>query len=187
MRKLIFKLMALALMVFMPYSAFATEAQSAVSESDVHVERTGASFRVALSIHVPAPPSLAWAVLTDFDHMAEFLPDLNSSQVIGHSDNLLKVKQEGIARSGFFSTHFESIREIRLSPQNEIRAHGVGGNIKQMESVMQLHAEDEGTRLTYHAEVTPGFWFPPFIGPALVRHQTAEQFSAMVQEMQRRH
>jgi hypothetical protein len=34
--------------------------------------------------------------------------------------------------------------------------------------------------------VQPGGLFPPFIGPDLVRHQTAQQFSAMVQEMQRR-
>ena len=186
MRKLLFGLMALVSLLVMPYSALAAEGQSAVSENDVQVERAGTSFRVALSIYVPVAPSLAWSVMSDFDHMAEFLPDLNSSQVTEHSDNLLKVKQKGVARYGLFSSRFESIREIRLTPQSEIRAHGVGGNIERMESVMQLHTESGGTRLTYHAEVTPGFWFPPFIGPALVRHQTAEQFSAMVQEMKRR-
>ena len=91
-----------------------------------------------------------------------------------------------IDRYGLFSSKFESIREIRLSPLREIRAHGVGGNIGRMESVMQLQAEGARTRLTYHAEVLPGFWFPPLIGPTLVRHQTAEQFSAMLREMARR-
>lgn len=51
---------------------------------------------------------------------------------------------------------------------------------------MQLEAEPGGTRLHYHAEVVPGFWFPPMIGPALVRHETAEQFSAIIREMMRR-
>ena len=51
---------------------------------------------------------------------------------------------------------------------------------------MQLEAETGGTRLQYHAEVQPDFWFPPLIGPALVQRQTAEQFSAMIQEMLRR-
>jgi hypothetical protein len=62
----------------------------------------------------------------------------------------------------------------------------VSGDFKRMDSVMQLKAEGVGTRLTYHAEVQPDFWFPPLIGPALTRRDIAEQFTAMVREMQRR-
>ena len=47
-------------------------------------------------------------------------------------------------------------------------------------------SERRGTRLSYHAEVVPAFWFPPLIGPSVVRRETAEQFSAMTREMQRR-
>ena len=139
-----------------------------------------------LTIYAPVAPSLAWAVLTDFEHMSEFVPNLTSSQVSERSDSGLKVTQKGVARYGLFSSNFESVREISLSALREIRAHNVGGNIQRMESLMQLQAEGAGTRLTYHAEVLPGFWFPPLIGPALVRHETAEQFSAMLREMVRR-
>jgi hypothetical protein len=51
---------------------------------------------------------------------------------------------------------------------------------------MQLEPEAGGTRLQYHAEVQPEFWMPPLIGPAIVRHETAEQFSAIIDEMIRR-
>ena len=97
-----------------------------------------------------------------------------------------KVSQKGVARYGIFSASFESVREIRLVPQREIRARNVSGNLKHMESVMQLVAEEGGTRLHYHAEVQPDFWFPPLVGPSLVQHETAEQFSAMIQETVRR-
>jgi hypothetical protein len=55
-----------------------------------------------------------------------------------------------------------------------------------MDSVMRLEPEPGGIRLQYHAEVQPNFWLPPMIGPALVQHETAEQFSAMIHEMLRR-
>jgi len=113
-------------------------------------------------------------------------PSLESSRVQEHSPTTLKLTQTGVAKYGVFSSHFESIREITLVPQREIQALGVGGTVPHAESRMQLLAEGSGTRMVYHAKVQPGGLFPPFIGPDLVRHQTAQQFSAMVQEMQRR-
>jgi carbon monoxide dehydrogenase subunit G len=141
---------------------------------------------VDVTVHVPVNAARAWAVLTDFEHMADFVPNLTSSQVTERSDTLVKVSQKGVAKYGFFSAPFESIREIHLTPRREIRAHGVGGNLRRMESVMQLEPDGSGTRLIYHAEVRPGFWFPPLIGPSLVQHETAEQFSAMLREMVQR-
>lgn len=167
-------------------AATAADATTAVADRDVHVERANGSFTVNVSIHVPVDAARAWAVLTDFEHMVDFVPNLASSQVTERSDTLVKVTQKGVAKYGFFSTHFESTREIHLTPKHEIRAHGVGGNVERMESVMELEPDGSGTRLTYHAEVLPGFWFPPLIGPSLVQHETAEQFSAMVHEMVRR-
>lgn len=185
-RRLFFWLLTLAAMLSPASWTMAADGPQLVPDSDVRVERSGDSFTVDLTLSAPVPPTQAWAVLTDFDHMSSFVPNLSSSQVVERSDTLLKVAQKGVAHYGLFSANFESIREIGLSPQYEIRAHGVGGNVQRMESVMQLQAEGTGTRLHYHAEVQPGFWFPPLIGPALVRHQTAEQFSALLQEMIRR-
>lgn len=186
LRKLFLILLALAALLCPVQAALSADAQPPVSDDEVRVQRSGGSFTVDTTLFTPVPPALAWAVLTDFEHMGSFVPNLSSSQVLERSDAMLKVAQKGVARYGVFSANFESIREISLSPQREIRAHNVGGNVKRMESVMQLQAEGTGTRLHYHAEVMPGFWFPPFIGPALVRHETAEQFSAMLQEMLRR-
>ncbi len=186
LRKLFFILWALVALFCPVQAALSADEPPLVPDGDVNVQRSGGSFTVDTSMFTPVPPALAWAVLTDFDHMGSFIPNLTSSQVLERGDAMLKVAQKGVARYGFFSANFESIREISLSPQREIRAHNVGGNVKRMESVMQLQAEGSGTRLHYHAEVQPGFWFPPLIGPALVRHETAEQFSAMLREMVRR-
>ena len=184
--KLFFCSMALAALLCPIPAAMAADRQALVPDSDVRVERAGGNFTVDVTMHAPMAPAQAWAVLTDFEHMAEFVPNLTSSQVTERSDTVLKVAQKGVAHYGVFSTPFESVREIHLAPLHEIRAHGLGGNIQHMESLMQLEAEGTGTRLTYHAEVLPGFWFPPLVGPSLVRHETAEQFSAMLHEMMRR-
>ncbi|WP_295951871.1 SRPBCC family protein [Rhodoferax sp.] len=178
--------MALAAVLWPVPAALAADTPAAVADSEVHVARADGSFTVDMTIHVPVDPARAWAVLTDFEHMADFVPNLASSQVTERSDGLVKVVQKGVAKYGVFSTHFESTREIHLVPTHEIRAHGVGGNVQRMESLMQLEPDGTGTKLTYHAEVQPGFWFPPLVGPSLVQHQTAEQFTAMLHEMLKR-
>lgn len=176
--------LAASLMALGPTAA--ADTPPAVPDKDVRVERSGSTFSVDVVMHAPVPLARAWEVLVDFDHMADFVPNLKASQIVERSDSLLKVSQKGVARYGIFSASFESVREIRLVPQREIRARNVSGNLKHMESVMQLVAEEGGTRLHYHAEVQPDFWFPPLVGPSLVQHETAEQFSAMIQEMVRR-
>jgi carbon monoxide dehydrogenase subunit G len=173
---------ATALWAAAPY-ALAADAPTPIPEEDVQVQRNGQSFTIDLSFYAPVPPARAWTVLTDFEHMAEFLPNLTSSRVSKLSDTELKVSQTGVAKYGVFSTNFESVREITLVPETEIHAHGVGGNLQHLESVMHLHPEGSGTRMVYHAEALAGFWFPPLVGPSLVRHDTAAQFTAMVQHM----
>ncbi len=157
-----------------------------VADADVLVERAGSSFSVEVAVHVPVPVAVAWAVLTDFDHMADFVPNLKSSQVVERGDSTLRISQKGTVRYGLFSSDFESMREIRLVPQREIHSHAVGGSAKRMDSVMRLQGEEGGTRLRYSLQVQPAVWFPPLIGPALVRHEIAEQFSAILREMVRR-
>lgn len=181
------RLRALALAMFLlARLAVASENDPAVRRNDVRVERSGDSFTVDVVMHAPVVPALAWAVLTDFERMAEFVPNLTHSQILARSEGTLRVRQKGIARYGPFSSNFDSTREIQLMPPREIRAHGIGGNIKRMDSRMRLEPEGDGTRLDYHAEVLPDFWLPPLLGPSFVQHETAEQFSAMINEMLRR-
>ena len=171
---------------FWSLPVLAGPAPVSVSERDVRVQRLGDGFTVEVDLLAPVPPSLAWAVLTDYEHMSAFMPNLSSSELVERDGSVLKVNEKGVARYGPFSSAFESIREIRLTPPTEIRSHGIGGSIKRSESVTRLQAEGTGTRLTYHSEVEPGVWFPPVVGPAVVKEQTARQFSAMLNEMLRR-
>lgn len=173
-------------LTFWGATAHALDAPLTIKDEEVTVERHDGRFRVDLTAHVPVPPGRAWSVLTDFEHMADFVPNLISSEVIERQEGLLKVRQRGTARFGPFSVSFESLREIRLFPEHEIHARGLAGSFKRMESLMQLQAENGGTRLRYHADVQPEFWLPPLVGPSLVRHETAEQFTAILQEMIRR-
>ena len=157
-----------------------------VQPDDVHVTRLGEGFRVEIEMQAPVPPALAWQVLTDFANMARFAPNLESSRIVERQGNVLKIEQVGIAHFGPFSQHFTSVREISLNPQREILARQLSGTARRMESRMRVSALVDGARLEYRAEIVPDTPLPPLFGPSFVRHEMAEQFSAMINEMAKR-
>lgn len=168
------------------HRAEAGVAGASVHSDQVVATRTDDGFTVDVDIVIAVPVSVAWAVITDFQHMAEFVPNLTESQVLERNPTGLRVRQRGYKRIGPFSFDFEYLREIRMTPESELRAQGIGGSFKRIETITRLKSVAQGTRLEYHVEAQPNFWVPPWIGPLILRDQTAEQFSALVAEMLKR-
>ena len=173
-----------ALLLFLsPQSRAASEL---VGAEDVNVHTNGAAFIIDADIHAPVRPDRAFAVVTDFSHMASFLPNLHTSEVLARDGDILQVHQTGTTYFSFIPIDFESLREVRLDAPHKVVAHGIRGNFKKMDSVMTLEDEGTGTHLHYHAEIEPSFAMPFGLGTETVRQQTAGQFTAMLREMQRR-
>jgi carbon monoxide dehydrogenase subunit G len=134
----------------------------------------------------PVPVEVAWQVLTDFDHMARFIPNLERSAVMHRAGNRLRIEQQGKAYFGPFSMAFGSTRDVELMPMREVRARQVTGTAKSMESSMRFSAVPEGTRLDYRADIIPDIYLPPLFGPSTIRREMADQFSAILNEMRLR-
>ena len=156
-----------------------------VGSEAVTVKALEEGFAVEAEFRAAVPPALAYAVLTDFDHMSRFVPNLEQSHIQSRNGNRWQVEQHGVARYGPFSQDYESVREILLQP-GRIQAHAISGTAKRLDSDMQLSGDGRETRFHYHAVVVPDTWLPPLVGPAAMRQQIAGQFSALVREMLRR-
>ena len=152
----------------------------------VNVVRDGEAFTVDATMHVPVTQQDAWTVLADFDHFADFIPNMQTSRIVSKPGEPLRIEQKGKARYGLLSFSYESLREVELVPFDAIKSRLVKGNMKKLETLTRLSSEDGGTRVIYHSDTIPDFWLPPLIGPALVRHEVAEQFRAFIREMLRR-
>ena len=142
---------------------------------------------LSATVHAPVNPRVAWAVITDFDRMAGWVPNLHESRIVSApGEQPLRVAQKGVKRVGLLTFSFESVRAIDLAPIKTIKAKGLSGNLRKLESTTRVSLEGEGTRLDYHLEFIPDFWVPPFIGPALIRRESRLQFEAIIDEMVRR-
>jgi len=161
-------------------------AAPAVDYDDVAVEQREGVYHGNFSLQIAVPPAVALEVLTDFEHMAEFVPNLSASHVISRAGNVYRIAQQGKAHFGPFGFAFESERQIEVLPDGRILSKALSGSTKYMRSEMRLQASGGGTRLDYRIEMIPDRWAPALFGVGFLRHELAEQFSALVNEMQRR-
>lgn len=57
-------------------------AASARGEFTLHVEREQGEIQIQASLDVPVDSGIAWEVLTDYNHLAEFVPEMRISRII---------------------------------------------------------------------------------------------------------
>ena len=156
--------------------------------ADIHVEvvRHGASFEVRAKAELEADVAQVWDVLTDYERLPEFIPDLRSSRVLARSSRSAVVEQEGRAQLLFFIFPISVRYGIEEFPCKSIIARATSGNLKELHGTYLLDAHDHRVTLTYNGWLTPAFDFPPLIGTMLLRNEVEKQFGAMVDEILRR-
>jgi uncharacterized membrane protein len=152
----------------------------------VNVQKDGDSIIIDLTVTIPATPQETWAVLVDFDHMPQFMSNLQSSKILEQNGNIWKVAQKGQSSHGGFSFSFESVRAVELKPFEIIRSHLISGTMKKHDGLTQLVPSGSGTRIVYHAESITNVWVPPLIGTSLVEGDVRKQFQEMEAEIMKR-
>ena len=162
--------------------------QAAIDQDiEVHVKKNGPEVAVDVDCPVNASAAVTWEVLTDYDHMAEFLSDVQHSSVQSRDGHTLQVYQKGKAERGLLSITFENLREVELVPYQEIRSRLISGDLKA--SAFTTRVVDDGTlvHVIHSGRYTPKLWVPPVIGPALIEAETRKHFGELRNEILRRH
>lgn len=186
MRALTSKLLVASLLVLA--CSFPAHSESSSEKQDIEVTAKKVSDMVVIDVSmlVAATPREAWEVLTDYDHMPQFLPNLQSSKILSKSPTRLEVAQKGGASHGPITISFDVVRDVQLKPYSEIKSHVISGDLKKVDGTTRLVAEGEGTRITFHSESIPNVWVPPGIGPTLIANETRDQFGDMRAEILKR-
>lgn len=161
---------------------------SVATEPDlvVKVERRAEQVIVDAKLVVEASPPVVWGVLTDFDHMASFISNLQSSSAKKLGERSFEISQKGRATYGPLSFAFETVRIVELVPPETIRSRQISGTTKSFEGLTRVVFESGRAEISYHGESVPGVWIPPVVGLAFIRNQTEEQFREIRAEMLRR-
>jgi ribosome-associated toxin RatA of RatAB toxin-antitoxin module len=161
-------------------------APAAAVDVQVSVARRGQMLVVDALLVAPVPAREAWDVLTDFDAMGGFVPNLEASRVTAREGNRLRVEQRGVARWGPLAHAFTTVREVELEPIERVRSRSIGGSLHPLASDTRFAAVAGGTEVRHHLEFDVDSWMPAALIEPFLRHEVREQFEAVVAEMLRR-
>ncbi len=161
-------------------------AHAPAAEVVVHALRDGDVLLIEATAEFEATLAQSWQVLTDYDGLHQFIPNLRLSRVTGRGRNGLTVEQKGEARVLFFSIPIEVTLAINEFPPGKVVARAVAGNFRDMSGVYLLEGQDGRVRLRYSGRMTPDFFVPPIIGTWLLRQHVHDTFAALVDEIVRR-
>ena len=159
---------------------------SASASTSVEVERVDSLVRVSATIEALASADLCYSVLTDFDHMAEFLPGLKSSSIVSLPGEPLRLRQVGRPVLGLSSLGVDVTHAVTLDPPHEYKFTKVAGNLRQMRGTWHVVGDTTHCTIDYRAEIEPDFWIPPLVGPLLIKQQVRKQVEALLAEIYRR-
>jgi ribosome-associated toxin RatA of RatAB toxin-antitoxin module len=156
----------------------------------VQARRQGSAVQVTTQAVVRAPLEVIWQTLTDYDRLAEFVPDITSSRVIERQGSTVTVEQAGKAHLWFFTYAIDVVVEVTEQPPHTLAVRVLRGNLKQLEGGYRLDKidgkEGDGYLLQWSGLIEPALPVPTAVTLPLMRSNIARQFEGMVREIERR-
>jgi len=143
-------------------------------------------YEVDASGFVQASPAAVWKVLTNYEKMNEFVPDMQSCRVLSRNGNEVIIEQFGTARFLFMSKSIHLIVRATEQPMSAIDIALISGDMKYYESHWELLPQAEGgTRLVYAGKLVPNFYVPGILGTNMIRNDIERMMGAVLARIER--
>ena len=192
MRLFLFLLLGVTAPVMAVAQAQAQTTRPDSSKLEVSVNRVDADaqhmYEVDATALVAAPLTRVWRVLTGYERMSEFVPDLESCKVLSRNGNEVIIEQFGVARFLFMSKAIHLIVRATEQPMSSIDIALVSGDMKHYESRWELVPSPEtgGTKIVYSGKLAPNFYVPGVLGSNMIRNDIQHMMAAVVARIERR-
>ncbi|MEM9214617.1 MAG: SRPBCC family protein [Cyanobacteria bacterium P01_F01_bin.150] len=128
---------------------------------EVQTEKGGGRQRkITATIHIPHTLENVWAILTDYEGLADFIPSLHESRRISHPNDGIRIEQ--IGNESLLKLRFCARVVLDMFEQfpHQLRFEMVEGDFKQFSGSWQLQACEGGTNLTYTVDIVPSRLMP---------------------------
>jgi carbon monoxide dehydrogenase subunit G len=140
-------------------------------------------YRVTATFATPQPAAIGHAVLTDYEQIPRFLPDVLSSHVVARDAECTVVAQEALAKVLFFSKRVRLVLEIRETPARIAFRDRGGESFIRYEGQWTLRDDNGGTLIGYELVAQPRFDVPDFILTRLLKRDAERMIARLKAEI----
>lgn len=115
--------------------------------------------QITAKIQIPHPVEQVWQILTDYEALAEFIPNLAKSRRLKHPTGGIRLEQVGTQRLLRFNFSARVVLDLEEKFPHEINFNMVEGDLKAYSGSWRLEPcslfEQMGTDLHYSVRVWP--------------------------------
>ncbi|MDZ8023494.1 MAG: SRPBCC family protein [Nostoc sp. DedQUE01] len=141
------------------------DALALLAKVEVQIDKLAQRQRqISAKVQIPQPVEQIWKVLTDYEALADFIPNLAKSRLIEHPDGGIRLEQVGSQR--FLNLNFcaRVVLDLEEYFPKEINFRMVEGDFKGFSGSWCLEpyslGEHIGTNLCYTIQVWPKLTMP---------------------------
>jgi len=120
--------------------------------------------QITAKIAIPQPVELIWHVLTDYEALGQFIPNLTKSRLLEHPTGGIRLEQIGSSRLLRFNFCARVVLDLEEDFPQEIRFQMVEGDFKAFSGCWRLEADSLSggtlTHLCYTIQVWPKLTMP---------------------------
>ncbi|MDZ8109925.1 MAG: SRPBCC family protein [Nostoc sp. DedQUE12a] len=141
------------------------DALALLAKVEVQIEKLAQRQRqISAKVQIPQPVEQIWKVLTDYEALADFIPNLAKSRLIEHPDGGIRLEQVGSQRFLNFNFCARVVLDLEEYFPKEINFRMVEGDFKGFSGSWCLEpyslGEHIGTNLCYTIQVWPKLTMP---------------------------
>lgn len=149
----------------------------------------GGVYSLVASIVIAAPPQAVYDVVTDYDHLAEFMPHFDASRIVSREGDSVIVRQRG-GSSFLITKHVDLTLSYHPFAPDSAIFHMLQGSVDRYAGAWRFEGlAGEGavdsTRLVYEVEMG-NFQIPGLILRHVIRRDIGEMMPAIAREVARR-
>jgi carbon monoxide dehydrogenase subunit G len=145
------------------------------------------SYEVEGAFQAPVPRATAWKVLTDYEHIGDFVPAVKRSWMVERRGDEALVGQNISGTLLFFSRRIVLRLSVREDPMEGLSFRDVlGRDFDAYAGAWTLEDAGDGTRVVYRLRAEPKFHIPPFIVRGVLKREAQDLLRGIRREMLRR-
>jgi ribosome-associated toxin RatA of RatAB toxin-antitoxin module len=164
-------------------SAGLTLPASVASGPHVIVGERGGVYTVEATFGVSQPASSARAVLTDYEDIPRFMPDVRRSTVLEQVGGRTVVEQEAVARVMMFSKRIHLVLEVHEESGTIRFRDRCGTSFAHYEGSWTLTERHGETSIAYQLTAQPSFDVPEFLVKRLLKRDATQMIASLQAEI----
>lgn len=131
-------------------------------------KRPARESRILASVMIPQPIEQVWKIITDYEHLADFVPNLTSSRLLPNNEGRIRLEQIGAQCFLKFKFCARVVLDMTETFPHEVGFAMKEGDFKHFVGAWKLYSSEDTqtTHLSYDLFVKP----PRAIPAALIEH-----------------